>query len=81
MPSGELVSGSEDKTIKIWDLESGNCIKTLQGHTNIVRCIKLLPSGELVSSSDDNTINVWDLMSYVNVLEERFEKQLSCAMQ
>jgi len=81
LPSGELVSGSEDKTIKIWDLESGNCIKTLQGHTNIVRCIKLLPSGELVSSSDDNTINVWDLMSYVNVLDERFEKQLSCAMQ
>jgi len=28
----KIVSGSNDKTIKVWDIESGDCLKTLEGH-------------------------------------------------
>jgi WD40 repeat protein len=34
-----LVSGSEDKTIRVWDMRSGLCLKVLQGHSGIVRYV------------------------------------------
>lgn len=43
LPDGKVVSGSEDKTLKIWDLGSGLCIRTLEtglwvrGHSNVMR--------------------------------------------
>ena len=58
--SGQLVSGSGDKTIKIWDTTAGICLKTFQGHTNFVSCLQMLPSGQLASGSWDKTIKIWN---------------------
>jgi WD40 repeat protein len=33
LSNGQLASGSGDKTIKIWNTVTGDCIKTLEGHT------------------------------------------------
>jgi WD40 repeat protein len=57
-----LVSGSRDKTIKIWDLESGELIRTLKGHQDGVDAIALSPDGEIIASgSTDKTIKLWHL--------------------
>ena len=38
-PDGRrVVSGSEDKTLKVWDVATGECVATLEGHSNRVRC-------------------------------------------
>jgi len=38
-PDGRrVVSGSKDETLKVWDIEAGKCVKTLQGHSHYVRC-------------------------------------------
>ena len=38
-PDGRrVVSASRDKTLKVWDIETGECVATLQGHSNDVRC-------------------------------------------
>ena len=38
-PDGRrVVSGSDDKTLKVWDIETGKCVTTLQGHSYGVRC-------------------------------------------
>ena len=64
-PDGHhAVSASNDTTLKIWDLTTGNDIRTLKGHSASVRGVALASSkwGQLVvSGSDDETIKIWDL--------------------
>ncbi|KAK3045160.1 hypothetical protein LTS18_014430, partial [Coniosporium uncinatum] len=54
-----LVTGSYDSTIKIWDIETGEEIRTLIGHDAGVRCLQFSDTC-LVSGSLDNTIKIWD---------------------
>ncbi|BCL34465.1 WD40 repeat domain-containing protein [Nostoc sp. MS1] len=60
-----LVSGSADKTIKVWNLETGKVIATLEGHTDTVRAIALSSDDQtLISAGGDNTIRIWDLQKF-----------------
>ena len=60
-PDGEtLISGSGDRTIKVWNWRTGAELRTLFGHTDLVRCLVLSPDGQtLISGSWDETIKVW----------------------
>ncbi len=56
-----IASSSYDKTIRLWDSETGELRRKLEGHTDSVRCVTWSPDGNLlVSSSDDNTIRIWN---------------------
>ncbi len=53
-----------DKTLRVWDLASGETVRTLSGHTGAVRAVAVTPDGRhAVSGSGDNTLRVWDLAS------------------
>ena len=56
-----LISGSWDKTIKYWDINTGECLRTLKGHTSPVESIKVGSDNFLISSSGDHTIKVWNI--------------------
>ena len=56
-----LASGSRDKTIKIWDVESGACQSTLTGHTGSVTQVEFIDADTVVSSSNDGTTRAWDV--------------------
>jgi len=60
-PDGtRIVSGSDDKTIKLWDTLTGECLHTLNEHTNWVMSVVFSPDGGcIVSGSVDNTIKLW----------------------
>lgn len=62
-PDGEtLASGSYDKTIKLWNLKTGELLKTITGHQEAILSVAITPDGKtLVSGSRDNTIKVWNL--------------------
>ena len=56
-----IVSGSGDRTIKIWDANTGKCLKTLEGHECAVYSISYSPDGKnIVSGSADKTIKIWE---------------------
>jgi len=61
--STRLVSGSGDRTLKVWDLRIGKCINTLQGHTGEVYAVQNYDSegSQVVSGSGDCTIRLWEL--------------------
>lgn len=61
-PGVYVATGSRDKTVKLWDALSGQCLRTFIGHDNWIRALVFHPTGKyLLSASDDKTIKVWDL--------------------
>jgi tetratricopeptide (TPR) repeat protein len=55
-----IVSGGGDKTIKVWDMYSGQELRTLSGHTLTVMSVAISADGQtIVSGSGDKTIKVW----------------------
>ena len=56
------LSGSYDKTLKFWDLVTGEVRWSLEGHTSRVMSVVLSADGTLaLSGSDDRTLRLWDL--------------------
>ena len=56
------VSASYDKTLKVWNLETGPALRTLEGHVSFVMAVAVSADGRrAVSASYDTTLKVWDL--------------------
>ncbi|MGF1581861.1 MAG: hypothetical protein ACFCD0_21235, partial [Gemmataceae bacterium] len=57
-----LASASSDKTVKLWDVLTGQLKATLQGHTDLVDSVSYSPDGiTLASCSWDKTVKVWEV--------------------
>jgi WD40 repeat protein len=66
----QIASGSTDSSIKIWNKSTGECFKTLEGHTGWISTIKVM-SEQLFSCSNDTLIKIWDLKTY-KLIKVRF---------
>jgi len=58
------VSGDNEGKLQWWEIASGECLATREGHGGIVHTLRVNPDGHvLASSGDDSTIRLWDLQS------------------
>ena len=58
----QIATGSDDNTVKIWDLRRKGCIKTVLAHTKLISDIKFEQEFEgriMVTSSYDYTAKIW----------------------
>ncbi|MGY5855910.1 MAG: WD40 repeat domain-containing protein [Candidatus Thorarchaeota archaeon] len=64
-PKGDiLASGSVERVVKLWDIRTGNCLATLEGHEYPVLALAFSPDGDkLVSGSGDTTLMTWDIQN------------------
>ncbi|CAG9330653.1 unnamed protein product [Blepharisma stoltei] len=62
-----LVTGSDDYTVKIWNLANQSLIVTLNGHSGEVLCVKITDDRKfIISSSFDRTIRIWKFGDWKN---------------
>ena len=69
-PDGRRIVSGGDRTIRIWDAESGQELLKLEGHSSSVYSVSFSPDGRrIVSGSYDNTIRIWDAESGQELLK------------
>jgi WD40 repeat protein len=54
-----LISGGEDKIIKVWDKSTFSLLYAIEGHDDYIRVVAGLKDGRICSGSRDNTLRVW----------------------
>ncbi len=63
-PDGQqIISGSDDRTVRIWDRQNGTEQTVLTGHTGPVWAVAVTPDGSEIVSVGDQTIRIWDRRS------------------
>ena len=59
-----IASGSCDKTVKVWNMETGILLHNFTGHSNKVRTISFSGIGDyLASGAEDKTVRIWNINS------------------
>ena len=60
-PDGRWVaSGSDAKTVRLWDAATGRCVRTLEGHGHYVQSVCFSADGRWVASGSwDKTVRLW----------------------
>ncbi|MCA9062889.1 MAG: protein kinase, partial [Planctomycetaceae bacterium] len=72
-PDGRFIAlGAADSAVHLWNVESGEDMIQLTGHSDVVMCVAFSPDGSrLVSGSQDGTLRIWDVTQYDRTLPLR----------
>lgn len=63
-----FLTAQADHTVRMWSTKTGDCLKVLKGHTNLVSSLAFSFNGrEAVTGGDDRTVRVWELNTGKNV--------------
>lgn len=60
-PDGRIAAWGEGSTLHIWDIETGECLRTLREYSGEIQSVRFSPDGCLVASADSGGVQVWDV--------------------
>jgi WD40 repeat protein len=69
MNNSQIITASKDTKIKIWNINTKLCIKTLEYHSDRVNCVIRLASNLIASCSDDGNINIFNAEEDYNCIK------------
>lgn len=81
MVDGRLLSGSNDNTIKVWDIIQKRCLCTLENHYLYLNCIIQLKDGRIVSGSFDDTIKIWNVENFKCLTTLSGHRSFNCVIE
>jgi dynein assembly factor with WDR repeat domains 1 len=59
-----VITASQDKTARLWDVKSGDCLQVLQNHSDeLFSCAFNYDGDSIITGSKDNTVNIWKIDS------------------
>ena len=59
--TGDIITGSQDNLVKIFKVDSGTCVKILEGHKNTILNVIQLNENNILTASVDKTIKIWTI--------------------
>jgi coatomer subunit beta' len=60
-----LISGADDRLIKVWDYQTKHCVHTLEGHAHNISAVAYHPELPVIlSASEDGCIKMWHATTY-----------------
>lgn len=60
--SNYVLTGSSDKSIRMWDIQKGNCVRLFTGHARGISSLAVSPNGRLLASGDvSGVVKIWDI--------------------
>jgi WD40 repeat protein len=66
----QIISGSDDNTVRIWDAQTGAAVHELKGHSSHVYSVAISHDGtQIISGSADKTVRIWDAQTGAAVHE------------
>jgi transcription initiation factor TFIID subunit 5 len=67
-----ILTGCEDRTVRLWDIQTGRCVRLLNGCRAGISVVKICPSGRYAAGADySGVIHIWDLGTGKKVNELR----------
>ena len=81
LSNGEIVTAGQDKSIKVWKIDSSSSLMTLEGHKSMIWCLNEIKGNKVITGSSDNTAVVWDLNAKKKDFELFKDKEISVALQ
>ncbi len=67
-----IVTGSKDKTARLWDGETGKPVAVLAGHDNEVESATFTPDGkQVLTASADGTARLWEVSNFAEQIETK----------